>query len=530
MSAPSFSRGRLEGRDRSPDRGRDEEGLVALAVALAVSAVLFLTGLLAFQMAGNNQSEASLRRIQAMALDVAEGGIDRAYQAIESSSTANQLPCGSGVLTENLATKPAKSSYSVSISYYSSFPVTTGALTCPSAGGDLSSALAASVISTGTTGAGTIQSTTQYMEALVKITPGTTTGSVFDQAVFSNLSMTGSNNPTIYGHNGDDGNLYTNGNVVCGNGFLVQGNVIATGSFTGTNNCTVDGSVTTVGNISMANHTTIGGNAISTGSSTCVSPSTQGNITMADNSSVAQSAYAYCSITLTGSASVGHNVVPNDSALSSQGVQSAETFPTVPWPDTPALKADWSGAGYTTQLLNDNNCSASGVYQDIANMATATGPTLITTTCALSWSGHSSISINQNLAIFSTGGFSLSNNTTWQSTTSTVHQLYFLVPSTVDSTPTTCSSGQPGITFANNTSFATTLDVLDYTPCTLTISNNSTGYGQVYGGIINATNLFTAHYVPMSLPGNAASGGGQSASYTIIAVVYERQLSSLSNA
>ena len=519
-----------EDAQASRQRHGDEQGLVALAMALAVSAVLFLTGLLAFQMAGKNQSEASLRRIQAMALDAAEGGLDRAYQSIQSASTANALPCGTGALSESLSTSPAKSSYSVSITYYATFPVTTGALACPAAGGDLTSAQAASVVSTGTTGAGTAQATNQYMEALVKITPGTTTGSVFDQAIFSNLSMTGSNNPTIYGHNGDDGNLYTNGSVVCGNGFLVQGNVSAAGSFTGTNNCTVEGSVTTVGNISLANHTTIGGNAVSTGSAGCSSPSTQGNITMTDNASVAQSAYAYCSITVGGAATVGHSVVPNDSALSSQVVQTSETFPTVYWPDTAALETDWTGAGFTKQILNDDNCTASGVYQDIANMSAATAPTLITTTCALSWSGHSSISLNQNLAVFSTGGFSMSNNTTWQSTSSTVRQLFLLVPSIVDSTPTTCSGGQPGITFANNTSFASTLDVLDYTPCTLTISNNSTGYGQVYGGTVNATNLFTAHYVPMSLPGGTSTGGGQSASYTLIAVVYERQLSSLSAA
>ena len=514
---------------RQEGRCRDEDGLVALAVSLAVSAVLFLTGLLAFQMAGNNQSESSLRRIQAMALDAAEGGLDRAYQSIQSASSANQLPCGSAALTENLSTQPAKSSYLVSITYDSTVPVTSGALTCPSAGGDLTSAQAASVIATGTTGAGTALATNQYMEALLKITPGSTTGSVFDQAVFSNLSMTGSNNPTIYGHNGNDGNLYTNGSVVCGNGFLVQGSVSAAGSFTGTNNCTVDGTVTTVGNISMANHTTIGGNAISTGSSGCTSPSTQGNITMGDNSSVAQSAYAYCSITLGGSASVGQNVVPNDSALSSQSVQTSESFPSVPMPSTASVAADWTAAGYTNQIT-DNNCAASGVYKDISNMSTATAPTVIMTSCALSWTGNSSVSINQNLAIFSTGGFSLANNTTFQSASSTLHQLFLLVPSIVGSTTTTCTSGQPGITFSNNTSFATTLDVLDYTPCTLTISNNSTGYGQVYAGTLNATNLFSAHFVPMSLPGGAATGGGQSASFTLIAVVYERQLSSPSAA
>jgi hypothetical protein len=72
------------------------------------------------------------------------------------------------------------------------------------------------------------------------------------------------------------------------------------------------------------------------------------------------------------------------------------------------------------------------------------------------------------------------------------------------------------------------VQVLDYTPCTISIGNNSTGYGQVYGGQVAASNNFTAHYVPMTLPG--ATGGGQSVSSTTIAVVYERQLSSLAAA
>ena len=50
----------------------------------------------------------------------------------------------------------------------------------------------------------------------------------------------------------------------------------------------------------------------------------------------------------------------------------------------------------------------------------------------------------------------------------------------------------------------------------------------MYAGQINATNNFTTYYVPMTLPG--ASGGGQSVSATTIAVVYERQLSSLASA
>lgn len=495
----------------------DEQGLVALAVALSVCAVLFLSGILVFQVASFNQSDSSLRRIQAQALYAAEGGLDRVYQALQSAATSSQLPCGP--LTESFATGPARSSYSATIAYYDTFPPNDAALTCNSGSGPPATVVAAEVISTGKAAPSTAQNTSQYMEALIKITPGSVAGSVFDKAVFSNQTMTGSNNGTIYGQSGNDANVYTNGNVNCGNGFADQGSVTAEGTFTGTDNCQVNGNVTAVGNITLSNSTTIGGNVTSTGGSGC---SQQGNITMSNNAVVDQSAYAYCSITLNNNASVAHNKVANDTTLTNP---TAETMPVVPMPTI--TSQTWTNAGYTNQIT-DNNCTAAGVYTDINNMATASAPTLVETSCALSWSGNTTIKLNQNLAVFSTGGFTMSNNTTWQSTNGTTRQLYFAVPSVVGSTQTTCSSGQPGITFQNNTTFASTVDVLDYTPCTITISNNSTGYGQIYGGQVNAANIFTAHYVPMSLPG--ATGGGQSVSSTTIAVVYERQLSSLAAA
>ncbi|MHB8681978.1 MAG: hypothetical protein ACYDA2_07785 [Acidimicrobiales bacterium] len=501
--------------------GHDEQGLMALTIAIAVSSILLLSGMLAYQVASNNQSDAQLRRIQAQALDAAEGGLNRAYQAIQVATSAAQLPCGTNALSENLATAPAKSSYAVTVSYYDTFRPTDAALSCSTVTGGGATLLAAEIISTGTTAAVSAQKTNEFMEALVKLSLASTTGTVFDDAMFSNLTMTGSNNPNVDGQN-NNANLYTNGSLVCGNNFVVQGNVTVQGSFSGSNNCTVNGNLTTVGNISASNNTVIGGNATSTGHP-CAS---QGNITLSNNATVDQSAYAYCSITLNNNGAVVHSKVPNDTTLSNP---PTETFPQVPEPISGSSAATaWSAAGYTHQVT-DNNCAAAGVYQDIANMATATTPTVIMTTCALSWSNNSSLSLKQNLAVFSTAGFSMSNNTSWQSTSSTVHDLYLIVPSSVGSTQTTCSAGQPGINFANNTSFAATLNVLDYTPCTVTVSNNSTGYGQIYGGQVNAANNFTTHYVQVpQVPGS--SGGGQVSSSTTIAVVYERQLSSLAAA
>jgi len=177
----------------------------------------------------------------------------------------------------------------------------------------------------------------------------------------------------------------------------------------------------------------------------------------------------------------------------------------------------WLSAGYAA--ITDNDCNVgdpTNVYKDVQNMSTATSPTVISTSCALSWSGNTSLSIKQNLAIFSTGGFSMSNNTSWASADSGTHKLYIVVPYNAAAMP--CTS--PGISLSNNTSFSSKVNVLFYTPCTMSISNNSTGYGQVYAGTVSPSNNFTQHYVPI---GTVPGAGGANAPAFAVGVQYERE-------
>ena len=498
---------------------RSEEGVMALVLSMSVVALLSTTVGIAFDVASTGQHDAAFRRQQAQALDAAEGGLNLGYETIQQAQTA-ALPCGSGAVTQSFATVPTSSSFSDTVNYYDTYPPTDAALSCSAVHGGATLA-SAEVIATGSAG-----SVTQYMEALVKVTVSDT-GPVFDQAIFTNTTMTGSNGTTIYAHTSNDGNLYTNGSVACGNAFSVQGNIVDQGSFTGSNNCSVTGNVTSVGNITLSGSAVIGGNATSTGHSGCANPSTQGNISMSNNAVVDQSAYAYCSISLSNNAAVDHTKVPNDTTLTNPPV---ETFPSVPEPVTASTTAQaWTAAGWTNQIT-DNTCTPAGVYTDITNVSTATAPTVIVTSCALTWSNNTALSLNQNLAVFSTGGFTMQNNTTWQSTNSTTRLLYLLVPSSVSGVTTTCSSGQPGISLSNNTSFASTVNVMLYTPCTVSVSNNSTGYGQVYGGTVNAANNFTAHYTPMPTVPGSSGGGSASSTALTLAVVYERQIASLAYA
>jgi len=490
-----------------------------MAVVLAMSVVTLLTTSVAivFQVASTGQRDAAFRRQQAQSLDAAEAGLNLGYEKIQQAATAS-LPCGPGAVTQSFATIPTASSFSDTVTYYSTYPPTGSALAC-SAVHTGATLAAATIVATGLDGG-----VNQYMEALVKLSV-TNTGPVFDQAMFSNSNFSASNNTTIYAYTGTDANLYTNANVACANNFTVQGSVVVQGTFAGSNNCSVSGNLTSVGNITLSNNAVIGGNATSTGNAGC--SGSQGNITMSNSATVNQSAYAYCSITLSNNATVVHSKVPNDTTLTNP---ATETFPTVPEPTSGSAAATaWSAAGYTNQIT-DNTCTPAGVYNDISAMSTATAPTVVMTSCALSWSNNTSISLNQNLAIFSTGGFSMTNNTTWQSATSATRLLYVIVPSVVGSTTTTCSSGQPGISLANNTTFASSVNVMLYTPCTVSVANGSTGYGQVYGGVVSAANNYTAHYVPVPAVPGSTGGGSATTTALTLAVVYERQIASLAYA
>ena len=488
----------------------DEQGMLGLALALVISTVVTVSAALLFNVATSNSSDATFRLQNSQALYAAEGGVDLAYAVIGEVTGSANLPCGSGALTKTFSTKPKNTSTSVTVTYYDTYPVTDSALSCTTVNNGSVTPAAAEIVATGTA-----NHVNRYMDALVKLSTSLA-GSVFNQALFSQSTFAGSNNPTIYGHNGNDGNVYTNGSVVCGNSFSVQGSVTAQGSFTGSNSCTVNGNVDVVGNISLANHTTIGGNIYSTGSSGCAGA---GTITLANSSTVDQSAYAYCTVSLSGSASVQQTIVQNDTTLTNPPV---ETFPVVPEPtgtNDSGAQAAWQAMGYT--VVTDNTCSGAGnIYSAITGY---TSPTVVMTTCALGWSNNSSISLQTNVAIFSTGGFSTSNLTSFQSSSSTTHLLYLIVPYSVSGVATTCSGGNPGISLANHTSFASTLNVMYYTPCTMTISNNATGYGQIYAGTVSEQNNFSEYFIPMPTIA-AASGGGQVNGPLTVAIAYEREV------
>ena len=474
---------------------RGEDG-IAMISALGVTLVVTLLTVAAVQTQIHSLNATSVDRARVQGDAVAQAGLDTTYQALSTVTASTALPCGAQSPV-TLQSGPTTSTYTVTTTYYDTYPPVDNPLTCTQVSSGSSIPLAAQIKVTGS-GNVTANSGNRVMQALVHLTAAQS-GSTFDKAIFSDASMMGSNNPTVYQYVSNDADIYSNASISCGNNFDAQGRVIAQGGFTGTNNCTVTGDVYVKTGANMTNNTTIGGNV----------KVSAGNITMSNNVLVSKSAYASGSISLSNNAVVSGSQVPNDAGLAPP---PAEAFPQLTF-----SASSWTSQGYT--LITDNDCNSSdstNVYKDVQNMATATNPTVIHTSCALSWSNNTSLPLKQNLAIFSSGGYSMSNNTTWSSADGLTHKLYLVVP--FDAATMPCTS--PGISLSNNTAFSSQLNILWYTPCTMTVSNNSTGYGQLYAGTVNASNNFTMHYVPMgNVPG---SGGGAAPAFTV-GIEYERE-------
>jgi len=448
---------------------REESG-IAMIAAILITIVAMSLSVVAVQSALHSLSSTTVDRNRTQSVETSEAGLNSTYQTLGTVTSSASLPCGPQS-SVSLGSTPDISSYAVTINYYDTYPPTDAALTCSQVTSGSVTPVAADVVSVGSA----VGYGQRKMEGLVHLTSNGA-GSTFDMAIYSNYAMSGSNNMAVYHHLTNDANIYSGQSVTCPDNMVVQGSIYAQGGATISNNCSVGGDVYTVSSTTLGNNAVVSGNV----------KVSSGNITLDNSAAVGQSAYASGSITLGNHATVGHQQVPNDTGLAPPPV---ETMPQLNW-----SSSAWQSAGYT--VVTDNNCT--NVYTDISNISTASSPIAVETSCALSWPNNTTISLKQNLAIFSTGGFTMNNNDAFNSADGSPHNLYMVVPYNAATMP--CTS--PGITLNNNSSIDSKLTTLLYTPCTLSVNNNSSEYGQMYAGTINAGNNFTENYVPTgTIPG-----------------------------
>lgn len=469
----------------------------------AVLVTMVATGLVVVsaQYALHSLSTTSVDRKQVQAVGAAEGGLDVAISDLQSATLPCSVSSPASGQTGALSAAPTSESYSANIYYYDSSGNSlesncSGGSSPPS--GTLSTSVTpatAVVKSTGNTSASTTYGT-RTMQAEVALSP--VSGAATGDAIFSNGQLSISQTYNIYSQTGQSNNaiVYSNSDWSCSQAGTINGSLYVQGKVSNSQTCSVTGQVWSTGNFT-SNHS---------GSTYGSVKSSSGTITLSSGVTVTGNAYAAGSIS---GGTVNGTSYQNQTGLSAPPSQS---FPTWNFDQNA-----WTAAGYTS-FLTASTCSA--LTTDLTNMASNAPPTVIQTSCQ--FNGPATYNLSNNLAIFDTGGASISNPTTFQSSNGTSHNFYFIVP-TGSNTVGSCNANiNASQTLTIGTS-SNPLQAFIYTPCDMSLSQTSEIYGQLYaGGKLSVSQSFSIQYAQAPWPG-ATGTGGTTSSYTVN-VAYEREV------
>ncbi|MGH9285185.1 MAG: hypothetical protein ACRD0M_05825, partial [Acidimicrobiales bacterium] len=126
----------------------------------------------------------------------------------------------------------------------------------------------------------------------------------------------------------------------------------------------------------------------------------------------------------------------------------------------------------------------------------------VTGGCTLEFDNNALVRVYDNLAIVSDGGVRVAQRTTFRSMVAEAPTLFLIVPY-----PQACAGTAGDLSLGNNTEF-TGVNVVAYSPCTVTFANRNVGNGgQIVGGEVDVTNQFSIAYRPILIPGLEAVVG-----------------------
>ncbi len=191
---------------------------------------------------------------------------------------------------------------------------------------------------------------------------------------------------------------------------------------------------------------------------------------------------------------------------------------------SPTGLAKWTGWGIHT-FDGPNSCADAKAF--LAG-AWSGKQLLLVTGCStpLTWNNET-LTLKGDLAILSTSGFEASNAFKVASSTSTVRDLMWIVPSdgpgiswspVAGTSPTqyapSCTS--PGANIAiNNRTEITGAHWFLYSPCTVSISNQLIGFeGQIYGGFVTYPNNSSITKAAVNVPGAVTSTSSPTPTYS----------------
>ncbi len=501
---------------------RKEEG-VALVMAMVILSVFVVTSATVAISVVNNVTNVETGVLTASATQSASAGVNNAFTTLQADiQNGSSLPCS---LTGTVATGSVPQSYSATITYYSSLssasfpPTASGAIACVSGSVASSSGVAAIlVVDVGSAGSSR-SSSKETLDSLYSVSSSggflTGYGIYDDTGLELNNSMAATTNT---------GTVFINGPLQC-NSATVNGplyvndpgdaNATTVGNasnigFSMTNSCTITGALDVNGDTGVnTSSPKIDGNALINGgvSFSNTGPQFQGNVTA--SGVVAPASSSYVKGTITQNASVTLPTVP--------------TFPVVTWNSSAWTSAGWTVDNYTGTCgsWQNSNQTPTGAYLEFENDATSSTPTVLYTSCALALPQNLVVQLKSNFAVVdtATGGLNFTA-TTMESSSSTVHDLYLIVPAdpTSPTTASVMSLSSCGTNYeiqgTNQEAFGTTsypINTLIYDPCILAFNNDGAITGQIVGGSFGTslTNQLNFTYASVgSVPGTSNGQSG----------------------
>jgi len=317
----------------------------------------------------------------------------------------------------------------------------------------------------------------------------------FNKAIFSDTGLNILNKLNVNGYQGNDGDVYTNGNFSLNNNTVISGSVYAQGHADIAQGI-VKANVWANNYVRLTNGLQVFGNATSSTS----------YISLDSNSTVFGNAKAGTTIS---GGTVKGTTTPN----SPSGTPPQQSLPQLKY-DAQAWKdPDGDPATLTDDytVVNYTSCALAKVFinsSPVGNYAVRISPT-----CALSWGNNSVVNLKGNLAIITDGSISTVNQTNWNSVGGP-WTVFFIRPYP-DSGTLDCSTGNYNISVSNNTGFNNGTKVFVYTPCTVNFGNNNANgvNGQIIGGTVNITNQMTLNYYPILVPNFNLTGYTANVSY-----------------
>jgi len=460
---------------RSRIRFHDDRG-IATITAILVMMIMTALSLTAFAVSSHDLSASGGDRSRVQSVSAAEAGLDRFFLVVQQTPSA-QVPCGTPLANQPLAIAPS-AQYSVSVTYYDA---NQGVITC--AGGVPTSTPSGILIrSVGTEG-----TSTRTMESFVRLTPAAG-GSFGNDAIYAGTTFTDSGQANVIG-NPDNGDVYSNGNLVMSGGGTVNGAVRTQGTLIMSGGTQVKRDLTVEKSITMSGGSIAWGNANSATSLINVSGG---------------------GTTIKGDANACTGIVNSGTINGAQHPTACPAPPPVePWPGYTYNQSNWTG--YTVNTYTGSNaCTNAIAFLTTLNGTQTAGNQLVRisgTNCQLSISGGKNIKPKGDLAIVSDGSLAISGGSTFSNPDGPSNRHKLLLMFSIGQTPGGSCPNPSGITLSGQTMIDSNLDTLLYTPCSVVNSGGTlVATGQIYAdNFVNLSGGTSLTFKGIVVPG--LSGG-----------------------